>query len=778
MTNILSIDTRFRRQAAGNVPAPGLSRIALIGNFPPRRCGIATFTADTRDALVGAQPGLAVDVYAMDDGQGASARDPGVSHLRQNEAGDYAMAARQINRSDTQIVWLQHEFGIYGGRDGGMVVDFVDAIAVPVIITLHTILEKPSPNQRRIMHALIARADVLIVMAEKGRKILTDCYAAPAAKIRLIPHGIPDRPYVDPGAAKQVLGQDLGFAGRSVILTFGLLSAEKGVGDMIEAMPAITAARPDALYVVLGASHPHVVAHSGSSLRDGLAARAAELGMSDHVRFIDQFVDLGQLTRYLQASDVYVTPYHNPDQITSGTLSYAVGLGKPVVSTGYVHALELLGDGTGILVPFRSPEALAAAVSGLLVDDAKRDQLARRAYRVGRSMTWSRYAASALSALGNLLGAEADHGDATRVQDHPPMYPIIGASALERLTDGTGMLQHSRFGIADRNHGYCIDDNCRALALVTIAGDLPDDLSSRLGKTYAAFVQHAWNPDKAAFRNFMHFDRHWLEDQGSADSNGRTLWSLAVTATRHGDPLLREWAGELYRESSPKLDLTHAPRAQAYAVLAAVEMELGGLGMAHTLTDIRRGCDVLLALRRRYGREGWNWFESVLAYDNCRLPEALIRAGALLGDVALVREGLATLDWVMRLQIAEEGWFRPIGSNSFGRPYAAPERFDQQPIEALAAIEACIAAAAEDGDPKWRLWGEAAFAWFTGANDLGIALGNGATGECCDGLTEQGPNANRGAESVLAWQGAARQILRLRQIAASVGESEESVPIA
>jgi glycosyltransferase involved in cell wall biosynthesis len=737
-----------------------LSHVALIGNLPPRRCGIATFTADTRDALMQAKPNLIVDVYAMDDGQGDFARADDVFHIAQVDTSAYLAAAQQINDSKADLVWLQHEFGIFGGPDGDMVIDMVDAIDMPLAVTLHTVLEKPSANQRRVMKALIEKASVLIVMATKGRTILQSCYGVSEDKIKVIAHGIPDLPYIAPDLAKP----SINLQGHKVILTFGLLSAEKGIGDMIEAMPSIIAENPDALYIVLGATHPHVVAENGEALREGLMLRAAELNITDSVRFIDSFVDLNLLTHYLQAADIYVTPYHNPDQITSGTLSYAVGLGKPVVSTRYVHAQELLGDGTGVLVPFRDSAALAGAINHLLGDDTMREYLAARAYHVGRSMTWRRYAKAALGVFGDIIA----QATVTPIAPSNITKPVLGTTALERLTDDTGMFQHSRFGVADRNHGYCIDDNVRALALVSIADDLPGGMRTKLAQTYAAFVQHAWNTDLGVFRNFMHYDRHWLEDAGSSDSNGRTLWALALAASRHHDPMIREWANELYRETVPRLAIFHSPRAMAFSVLAAVEMEENGLGLKTNRKMIRDGAEDLLAKLCDNRREGWDWFECGLAYDNCRLPEALIRAGVILGDDDMAANGLETLEWVMRLQIAAEGWFRPVGSESFTGAYAKPKPFDQQPVEALAAIEGCLAAASYQPEQKWLDWGEAAFAWFMGVNDLHIPLADEITGECCDGLTSSGVNANCGAESVLAWQVSARQILRLRGIALAI----------
>jgi glycosyltransferase involved in cell wall biosynthesis len=734
-----------------------VSHIALIGDFPPRRCGIATFTCDTRDALLLAKPDIIVDVYAMDDQTGVMEGVQDVLLINDNKLSDYILAAEHINSSGAEMAWIQHEFGIFGGPDGEMVIDLLDRIELPVAVTLHTLLDNPSLNQRRIMDAIIDKASTLIVMAKKGRDILTKCYDVSSKNVVVIPHGIPDFPYVNPDTVKA----QLGLQGRDVILTFGLLSPEKGIGDMIEAMPAIIQKRPQALYVVLGATHPHIIAGQGENLRHGLQNRAAELGISDNIVFIDSYVDLDLLTQYLQAADVYVTPYHNPNQITSGTLSYAVGLGKPVVSTGYVHAKELLGDGTGVLVPFRDSDSLATAVTRLLTDDTYRNELAQRAYHVGRSMTWSRYAKTALSVFGDILSEKIEISLAPHVTEKET---LVGTSALERMTDDTGMFQHSRFGVADRDHGYCIDDNARALALVSLADDLPAVLRARLSAVYASFVQHAWNPDLGVFRNFMHYGRHWLEDAGSSDSNGRTLMSLAIAATKHDDILIREWANELYRETAPRVQLSHSVRATAFSMLAAIKMEEAGRGLDDNISEIRAGADRLLKCLRASRRKGWNWFESSLAYDNCRLPEALLKAGQVLDDANLIEEGLGTMNWIMLNQISNEGWFRPVGSESFGKHYSFPEPFDQQPLEALAAIEGCMAAVVHEPAQKWLDYGEAAYAWFQGINDLHVAVADTISGECCDGLTPVSINANRGAESILAWQLASRQIVQLRNL--------------
>ncbi len=765
MAEIVFFDHKARQNMHSVQPisrrAACLSHIALIGNFPPRRCGIATFTSDTSDALLSAEPAMTVDIYAMDDGMGQGPRPSGLRYISQDEPASYSNAAHRINNSGAKLAWLQHEFGIFGGDDGAMVLTLIEAIEIPVAITLHTLLEKPSAGQRRIMDALIQKASMLIVMAQKGREILEQCYGVDAALIQVIPHGIPDLPYIAPEDAKLKAG----FEGREIILTFGLLSPEKGIGDMIEAMPRIVANCPHALYVVLGATHPHVIKHNGESLREALNKRAIDLGVQNHVLFVDAFVDLKLLTEYLQAADVYVTPYHNPDQITSGTLSYAVGLGKPVVSTCYIHAQELLSGGNGVLVPFRDPDSLANAIINLLDDDDYRADVAGRAYKVGRTMTWPRYARAAINAFTPIVSVQSEKANVVNITPRP----AVGIAALERMSDDTGMFQHSRFGVADRNHGYCIDDNARALGLMSLSADIPAQLHSKLSHCYAAFVQHAWNPDIGVFRNFMHFERRWLEDAGSSDSNGRTLLALSVAACNHSDPLIREWANELYRESQPRIAVSGSPRALAFSVLAAALMENHGLGQEDNLDTVRAGASDLLTKLDIIRRPDWIWFEAGLAYDNCRLPEALLRAGEVLNDPGMTAKALEAMDWILRLQISGQGWFRPVGSESFHGPqFKKPGAFDQQPVEALAAIEGCIAAMTYNPRRKWLNYGEAAYAWFMGVNDLQLSLADNVTGECSDGLTRFGVNANRGAESVLAWQMASRQILRLRMMAVNI----------
>lgn len=731
-----------------------VNHIAVIGNHPPRMCGIATFTADVREALIAARPGLQADIYAMDD-PGSLHAYPAqvVCQIGQNDLSDYRAAARRISESGAQIVCVQHEYGIFGGPAGSHLLQLLDRIDLPVVVTLHTVLQTPNADQRRVIDALVRRASKLIVMAEKGRRILEEVHGIEPGRIAVVPHGVPDRPLADIAAAKRRFG----FENRDILLTFGLLSPNKGIETVIRALPAIAAAQPNVLYIVLGATHPSLVAREGEAYRDSLIALAQELGVEGHVRFIDEYAEIERLLDYLEAVDIYVTPYLNEAQITSGTLSYAVALGKPVVSTPYWHAAELVTPAIGALAPFGDHAAFAAAISALLADDGRRESSRRNAYTAGRAMIWPRLADAYLTIFD---AASARHPVRLPVaMRRPAAEPRL--DGVERLTDDCGIIQHSVLAVPDRNHGYCVDDNARALMLMHRLGPARSARSEALALTYAAFVQHAWNPDAGAFRNFMRYDRQWCERVGSQDSIGRSLWSIGVTADEaHGEEL-RRWARHLFDQAAPHVLGLDGLRSRAFAVLGALSMLHAVPGHQVSMRIVERfSADIhreLLACRR----PDWRWFESVLAYDNARLPEALLRGGQAIGDPAMCRDALDALDWLDGIQTARAGHFRAVGSESFGRPYAEPLPFDQQPLEAWATIDAAVAALDATGDQRWRAAAMRAWHWYIGDNDLGLPMASLAQGSCFDGLMSDGINLNSGAESVLAFQFACCAIARL-----------------
>lgn len=732
-----------------------LKNIAFIGNSLPRRCGIATFTSDLQEAVSRSPASGRTSIVAMTD-HGQTYDYPANVLLQINDdcLEDYIGAAEALNRGNFDVVCLQHEFGIFGGEAGSHILSLLARLDMPVVTTLHTVLAEPSAAQREVLVQIIEKSAKVIVMAEKGRALLQDVYRVPAKRIEVIAHGIPDIEFTEPAISKAKLG----FKDRSVILTFGLLSPNKGIEIMIDAMPQILKSQLDAVYVVLGATHPNLVRHEGETYRESLIARVRDIGVEDHVVFLDQFVDQPTLLDFISMCDVYVTPYLNEAQMTSGTLAYSFGLGKAVVSTPYWHASELLARGRGVLVPFGDADAIGSEIAGLLTDHARRDALRRRAYDGSRSMTWQRTAERYLSVFREAIQPAPGPGALHPTGRTLPALTSAGLpepqfAYLMSMCDDTGLFQHAVRSVPDRSHGYCVDDNARALLLaisLNTAGEetFPDVLTTR----FASFVQHAWNPDEKLFRNFMSFDRRWLEDRGSEDSHGRTLWALGQCARDDTEPSRRTWAANLFAQALPSMDKFTSPRAWAFTLLG-----LDGYCTAsgHDIFARRlrtRLADRLLDLLARTETKDWTWFEEGLSYDNARLSQALIVSGIATGTPSHVAAGLKTLRWLMPLQIAPEGHFRPVGTDGFFRNgRATPQHFDQQPVEVAATIAACLAAWHADHSPEWIVNAHCAFAWFLGCNDLSSPLVDLDTGSCRDGLHPDRVNENRGGESVLAY---------------------------
>jgi len=738
------------RPAALSHPAegPAARRVALVGTYAPRKCGIATFTSDVVEQFARFNPEVGIDVYALDNPAAAPVEYAGVAGvIAQDSAEDYAVAARRINESGVGAVWLQHEYGIYGGPEGEMVCDFVDRLAPPLVLTLHTVLSDPSERQEAILRRLADRASRIMVMSRHGRDLLVARYRADPGVIEVIPHGAPDRPFGRGPAFRQAMG----LAGRKVLMTFGLLGPGKGLERVIEALPAIVARHPEVVYRIVGATHPNLVAAEGERYRDGLARLARRLGVEGHVLWGNRFLQTGELLDQLEACDIYITPYPGLQQATSGTLSYAVALGKAVVSTPYVHARELLADEVGLLIEPGSSAAIAGAVTGLLDDPARLAAMQRRAYARGRGTIWPAFARAGAAMVARAVAPAARE---------VPLAAIPGLSAVFAMSDATGMLQHAIGAVPDRRHGYCLDDNARALMLMNVAEGL--SRSERMGRamTYASFLQHAWNPDLGRFRNFMNFDRTWCEDCGSEDSNGRALWALGHTALHAPEPELRRWARRWFDEVSPALGDIAYPRSAAFVMLGAAALLRAEPDHAGARTLLERGGALLHALLDRARRPDWAWFEALLGYDNPRLCQALIEAGGLCGRPEWTGAGLDTLGWIAARQTASAGHFRPIGSETFGRAGQALP-FDQQPLEAQAAIEAARSAWAAQPLVRWVDHARAAWGWFFGANDRGAVLADLATGRCRDGVTPRGANENCGAESILAFQLAHHSMLAL-----------------
>jgi len=735
------------------------SRIAVIGNYLPRQCGIATFTTDLC-AAISAEYGtarlLALPVNDTEQGYDYPARVRW--SLAQDDVTSYQEAAEFLNFNNIDMVCLQHEYGIFGGPAGSHILHLLRGLKMPVVTTLHTVLREPDPNQLMAMEEIAELSDRLIVMSQLSSQFLQEIFKVPGSKIDMVPHGVPDLPFLDPNFYKDRFGVE----GKAVLLTFGLLSPNKGIENVILAMPQILSKHKNVVYIVAGATHPHILRREGDIYRASLQALAKEVGVESQVIFHDRFVSPEEMAEFIGAADIYITPYRYEEQVVSGTLAYALGAGKAIISTPYWHAIELLDDRRGALVPFQNPGAIANKTIELLDTPAIRHAMRKRAYLFARDMVWKRVAQGY---MGSFARVRSDRMESPRVQFSARItpkllnqLPELKLTHVNALTDDTGMLQHAIFTIPNRAEGHTTDDNARALIFTVLLAQLgkdqtekhsvPPDFPSR----YLSFLEHAFDPAKSRFRNFLGYDRQWNEPVGSEDCHGRSLWSLGTVLGRSEDQGLRCAAGRLFEFSLPAALEFTSPRAWAYTLLGIQEYlnSYPGDRDAQKIRSVlsRRLLEMYGAIRS----PDWKWFENVLAYANARLPQAMLLVGSACSDDRMISAALEALDWLSTTQRSESnGHFVPIGSQGFYHQGGARARFDQQPIEAAGAVSACLEAYRITGDSRWRTEAWSAFNWFMGDNDLQLPLYDSVTGGCRDGLHPDRANENQGAESTLSF---------------------------
>jgi glycosyltransferase involved in cell wall biosynthesis len=731
-----------------------INRIAFIGNYLPRQCGIATFTTDLCEAMAAEHPTttfIAVPVNDIEEGYAYPSRVR--FELTEKDLHSYQRASDFLNINSVDLVCLQFEYGIFGGRAGSHILGLLRDLRMPIVTTLHTILREPDAHQRRVLEEVAALSDRLVVMSKRGAEFLEEIYHVAAAKIDLIPHGIPDMPFVDPSFNKDLFGVE----GKIVLLSFGLVSANKGLENVIAALPAILAKHPNVVYFIVGATHPHVLRHEGEAYRLSLEWAAQEKSVEGQVIFYNRFVSEEELVEFIGAADIYITPYLNPAQIVSGTLAYTVGAGKAVISTPYWHAEEMLDDERGVLVPFRDPEAIAEQVIRLLDNEAARHSMRKRAYLFGREMIWPQVARRYMDSFRRAR-SERRHftppGFVVKALDkRPAELPPLKLDHLRRMTDETGMFQHAIFTVPNYHEGYTIDDNARALTVSTLLEELGSEETADLMSRYFAFVWYAFNSKTGRFRNFMSYQRKWLEETGSDDSHGRALWALGTVLGRSSTAGLRSMAGWVFEKALPAILETSSPRAWAFALIGIDEYLERFAGDRRITQAGEQLAGRLLELYVKNRTEDWHWYEESLTYCNGVLPHALMISGRRMRNNEMIEAGLESLQWLTDLQRADTngGYFVPIGSNGFYQRGARRARFDQQPVEAQAMVSSCLEAHRLTGDPRWRKEARRAFDWFLGRNDLNLSIYDPTTGGCRDGLHPDRLNENQGAESSLAF---------------------------
>jgi glycosyltransferase involved in cell wall biosynthesis len=733
----------MRRTELGRRRDQDLS-IAFVGTYPPRQCGIATFTRDLSDAVIVGDQRVRATVMAMTD---AGCIGPYPERVRfkigQEIKDDYKRAAEFVNSSDTHLVSIQHEYGIFGGNDGSYILDvFLSALRKPAIATLHTVLENPTWSQREIVQGMAECCERLVVMSELALDLLKDSYDITPEMIQLIPHGIPNLPLGERDRHKASF--DLN--GRQVLLTFGLLSPKKGIETVLRALPSLVGRFPGLIYLVVGVTHPEVKRRSGEQYRQALEREAESLGVRKHVVFLNQFVGHDDLCRYLQAADIYITPYIDEKQITSGTLAYAMGSGAAVVSTPYWYARELLSEARGRLFGFGDVDELTNILETLLGDEAERARIQRSAYGFARQMIWPAVGQDYVRLFRHVL----DNAKKSRPRVSPePDLPEFRLAHLIRMTDDTGLLQHATRNVPNRRHGYCVDDNARGL-LVALGSERVacSSEAQQLITTYLSFLHHAQRED-GHFHNFMDYRRNFLPGRSSEDCAGRALWALGTTIHRVADEGNRRLARTMF-DRAMTLPLDFGLRGCALAVLglhAYLQAEPENTAARATLESLG---DTLV---KRYEREAspeWCWFEAQLTYDNAMLPLALFQVSSVTGDQTALRiahESLAFLESVC----FTEGTLKLIGNAGWYPRGGERAEDDEQPIDAAAFVLAFDGAYAATGDSRYLARMRQSFAWFLGTNRLGLSLYDQSTAGCRDGLEASGMNENQGAESTVSF---------------------------
>ncbi|TGL01192.1 glycosyltransferase [Leptospira bouyouniensis] len=731
-----------------------MKRVAFIGNYAPRQCGIATFTTDLCESISQQFPETACIALPVNDIDSGYAYPIRVRfELKEKDINSYHRAADFLNINNVDLVSLQFEYGIFGGRSGSHILSLLRDLHMPIVTTLHTILKEPDPDQRHVLEQLISLSDRIVVMSNTGAEILKNVYNIQSDKIDIIAHGIPDVPFVDPSFHKDLFGVE----GKVVLMSFGLISANKGLENVILALPNIIQKFPNVVYIILGATHPQVLRNAGEAYRISLQLLARENKVEKNVLFYNKFVSQRELTEFIGATDIYITPYLEPNQIVSGTLAYTLGAGKAIISTPYWYAEEMLAEGRGILIPFHDNKTLSYEVIHLLENEAMRHSMRKKAYLFARSMIWSQVSRRYMESFRRAREEKRYYsslGFNIKLRNTPPIeFPVLKLTHLEHMTDDTGMLQHAFFTLPNYGEGYTTDDNARALIVCKLIEDLDSDTTYKLSYRYLAFLWYAYNAKTKRFRNFMDYQRNWLEESGSEDSHGRSLMALGTILGIESLPKLPTIAGRLFEEALPSILTMNSPRAWAFSLLGLNEYfkRFKGDRRAESIRD--ELANRILQLSKENFKSEWFWFEQSLSYCNAILPHALLVSGKSMQNQNMVDIGLKSLFWLADLQKAKDdgGHFIPIGTNGFYTRGGLHARFDQQPVEAQTMVSASIDAFHITKDQFWKKEANRAFEWFLGRNDLKVSLYDPTTGGCRDGLHSDRMNENQGAESTLAF---------------------------
>ncbi len=713
-------------------------KTCFLSNYPPKECGIATFTKDLSQAMDKRfNPKLKSKVVALNAPEEIHNYNRRViMQIDKEDINNYIDIAKKINnRDDIKIVSIQHEFGIFGGDYGCYLVPFLEALEKPVVMTFHSVLPNPEEERKKLVQAIVERSSAIIVMAEVAVKILNEDYGIPKSKLFVVHHGIPSVSFKKP----EVMKEKLNLQGRKVISTFGLLSKGKGIEYMIRALPKVIEKHPDTLYLIIGETHPVVRSGEGESYRNSLIQLVNKLGLKDHVKFYNRYLSLDEITNYLQASDIYVCTNLERNQITSGTLAYAMGAGKAVVSTPIIYAEEMLAAERGVIAKFKNPNSYADAINKILSDSDYKDLLERNAYAFSRQMIWPNVAMSYLKIFNKVVKLR---------EELTEKFPKIKLNHLQNMTDNYGLIQFANHTEPDIKSGYTIDDNARALIFSIVHDNLTSKgIPSKLTRTYMKFIENSQEQD-GRFKN-NHKNEEELTNRYSDDSFGRTIWSLGYSIYKVKDEKLKQRARQMFTKSFDKIESLETSRSMAFAIC----------GLAYYCKDdpnqeamylIKTLADRLVEMYDAEASEDWEWFESFLTYANAKLPEALFLAYDLIGDEKYLKVGESTLGFLSDTVFIEDEVY-PIGQNGWYNRNGKRALFDQQPLDVSYIIQAFLTAYETTQDEDYYDKAVKAFNWFLGKNHLNQMIYNENTGGCYDGLGRHSVNLNQGAESTVSY---------------------------
>ena len=725
-------------------------KIAFIGTYPPRQCGIGTFTNNLVKAIVANTDSKKVTKHAMvialnEDGQTYDYPEEVKFTVQQNRQGDYIDAAKFINYSDADVCILEHEFGIFGGNDGVYILPLLHRLEIPLIVTFHTVLKDPSYTQRSIVEEIGRKAARIVVMSKRAVQFLTEIYGISKEKIVLIEHGVPEFKHIPIDKAKHKHG----LIGKKVLFTFGLLSRNKGIETAINSLPRVVEKHPDLQYIILGATHPNVLKHSGDEYRDYLRRLVKKLDLETNVYFNNEFATEDKLFEYLNASDIYITPYLNEAQITSGTLSYAVGAGCTVVSTPYWHAQELLDSNRGRLFDFKNSEQLAEILIELLDDEEKLAQISSNAFEYGKKIRWPKIGKQYLYLSEMVI----DNWSPESVSEQPidiRMLPPFDLEHIKRLTDDTGIVQHAKYGIPNLKEGYCVDDNSRALLMALMAYQQNKDQDAlNLMPIYLSFI-HYMQRENGNFRNFLSFSRQYLDEYGSEDSFGRTIWALGYLLRFAPNDSFRQLGREIFFHSVQYFEHIKSIRGAANAIIGIshyLKTASNDEGMVKIMNNLLK---IITSEYETHRTDDWKWFEEAMTYDNAIIPLALISAYEITGDEKLYNTALEST-YFLESKTMKPDYFTPIGNNGWFHKGGEMPEYDQQSIDVMAMVLLYYQLFEVTKKREYIEKMFKCYLWFLGENSLRLPLFDHETKGCCDGLECNGVNRNQGAESTLAY---------------------------